>query len=80
MADKRHTIRYELPAEDVQLLSTPNAASIPTWGIGDAEKPESAADAGYEKGHVYELIGRDVEVGGKSQTLPFKCLGQEERE
>ena len=76
MADKRHTIRHELPAEDVQPLQSPGAASIPTWGIDSTEKPGGAADPGYQEGHVYELMGSSVEVGGKSRSLPVPWAGR----
>ena len=66
MADKRHTIRHELPAGDVQPLQTPGAASITTWDIDDAEKPGNPTNTGYQEEHVHELTGSSVEVGGMS--------------
>ncbi|KAK0721774.1 hypothetical protein B0T26DRAFT_700265 [Lasiosphaeria miniovina] len=63
MAEKRRTIRYELPAEDVQPLQSPGVAGMPAWGADSAERPGGATDPGCPKGNVYELMGSSVEVG-----------------
>ena len=76
MAEKRRTIRYELPAEDVQPQQSPGAAGMPTWGTDNAEKPGGAADLAYPEGNVFELMGSSVEVGGTSWSLSAPWAGR----
>lgn len=80
MAEKRRTIRYELPAEDAQLLQSPEVAGVPAWGTDATEMPGGAADQGYQAEHVYELMGSSVEVGGTSWSLSLSRAGKRERE
>ncbi len=76
MAEKRRTIQYESPAEDVQPLQSPGAAGMPAWCTDSAEKPGGATDPGYPEGNVYEPIGSSVEVGGKFWSLSTPWAGR----
>ena len=69
MAEKRHTVRYELPAEDVQPLQSPGPASMQAWATDSAEKRGGAVELGHQEGHVYELMESSVKVGGKSWSV-----------
>ena len=80
MAEKRRTVRYELPADDVRAHRGPVSGAVPASGPNSsfeivAGEPEDPGSHVHHDLPIYELMDSSMKVGGKSRNVSALPLG-----